>query len=1105
MPGLALRAPRGGASASVSAEQAVTALALDAGLAPAEPFRTLEPAFAAGETAVLSDGGLTRLPVRARLVYGEDDRGTLRLAWQTTLYLDAGDADWYGLVDARTGQVFERENVLLNESFGEPVSLAPVAEAPAAPPSLVRADAPLDLLGGATYRVFVAPNESPIHTSTPPPADGRVLVSGAADADASPFGWHDTDGQPGPEFTRAQGNNTHAYADLNDNGTAQPNEETEGGLSLTFDFPIDFAQDPRAYQDASTTNLFYWNNVFHDVMHRHGFDAASGNFQQNNYGQGGIGNDPIQAEAQDGVVTCSRTSCANNANFSTSPDGQAGRMQMYLWNVGGTPRLDGSLDAGIIVHEYGHGVSKRLSGGPSNSSCLTDQEQMGEGWSDFYGLMMTMKPTDTRTTRRGIGVYALGQPVTGGGIRTAPYQPAPGAPYTTDFAVNSATYGSTVTAGQSGSLSRPHGVGFVWATALWEVTWDMIDAFGFSPDLYDADGTAGNQMMMSLVTEGLKLQGCEVGFVSGRDAILAADVALYNGAHTELLGTAFARRGLGVGASEGSTDSNSDNVESFAEPETIAPAPVTDLAVVPNGDYVTLTFTATGDDGPVGTASLYDVRRSTAPILTDADFEAATPVAVAARPAAAGTAEAVVAAGLAFETTYHFAIKVADDSFNVSALSNSAQATTLAAPVATVPTAPIEVVTSGTAQATLTIANAGPSDLRYAVSLAGTTPRPAAAPAGAPAPDAPEDKDAPETSGQAQRLGSGGPDAFGYRWADSDEPGGPVYDFVDISTTGTPVTLGDDASTSVDLPFTFPFYGVDQTTVRIVSNGWLGFGGTSSAFSNAPIPTASAPNNMIAGFWDDLNPARGGSVVYETSPDGNQFVVQYTDVPRFSSGTGTITFQIILSRSGAMTVQYESVPTTLNSATVGIENASGTDGLQVVHNGEYVRSGLAVRFASLFVSAGTTAGLIPAGESRDVVLDFDATGLAQGTYTADLTVTTNSPDAATTVIPVILTVGTVSEEAGALAFEGTHLLGAVYPNPAQGASRVALAVAEAQTVRAELYDALGRRVSVLFDGPLAARAQVDVPVASRELAAGTYVLRIVGETFTDARRVTVVR
>ena len=72
-------------------------------------------------------------------------------------------------------------------------------------------------------------------------------------------------------------------------------------------------------------NLFYLNNVIHDTLYAHGFNEAAGNFQIDNFGNGGAGNDPVNAEAQDGSGT-------DNANFATPADGSSPRMQMYLWN-----------------------------------------------------------------------------------------------------------------------------------------------------------------------------------------------------------------------------------------------------------------------------------------------------------------------------------------------------------------------------------------------------------------------------------------------------------------------------------------------------------------------------------------------------------------------------------------------------------------------------------------------------------------------------------------------------------------------------------------------------------------------------------------------------
>src|SRR5690606_2495452 len=135
--------------------------------------------------------------------------------------------------------------------------------------------------------------------------------------------------------------------------------------------------------------------------------------------------------------------------------------------------FDGSLDSGIIAHEYGHGISTRLTGGsPFNVGCLQNDEQMGEGWSDWIGLMMTMTEGDLPENKRGIGTFVRGEPTDGNGIRPAPYS--------TSFAINPYTYGHT----NNGNISQPHGIGFVWATMLWDLTWALVDEYGFDPDLY---------------------------------------------------------------------------------------------------------------------------------------------------------------------------------------------------------------------------------------------------------------------------------------------------------------------------------------------------------------------------------------------------------------------------------------------------------------------------------------------------------------------------------------------------------------------------------------------------------------------------------------------
>jgi hypothetical protein len=134
-------------------------------------------------------------------------------------------------------------------------------------------------------------------------------------------------------------------------------------------------------------------------------------------------------------------------------------------------------------------------------------------------------------------------------------------PYSTNTAINNATYALT---NNTGSISEPHGIGFVWCTMLWDMSWAFIDTYGYDLNLYT--GTGGNNMAMALVIEALKLQPCSPGFIDGRDAILAADLALNGGANTCLIWNVFAARGLGLSADQGNTNSRSDQSEAFDIP-----------------------------------------------------------------------------------------------------------------------------------------------------------------------------------------------------------------------------------------------------------------------------------------------------------------------------------------------------------------------------------------------------------------------------------------------------------------------------------------------------------------------------------------------------------
>ena len=161
-----------------------------------------------------------------------------------------------------------------------------------------------------------------------PGQDAQTVVDGpGAGNDESPVGWLGSGSQ---STINIAGNNVNAYLDTIENG--QPDR---GGTPVTsgdFLAAADLTVAPTAAHnnEVSVQNLFYLNNLIHDILYRHGFDEAAGNFQVDNFGNGGEGADPVRAEAQDGGGT-------DNANFATPPDGSRPRMQMYLWTgAGGT-------------------------------------------------------------------------------------------------------------------------------------------------------------------------------------------------------------------------------------------------------------------------------------------------------------------------------------------------------------------------------------------------------------------------------------------------------------------------------------------------------------------------------------------------------------------------------------------------------------------------------------------------------------------------------------------------------------------------------------------------------------------------------------------------
>ncbi|OUR94729.1 peptidase [Flavobacteriales bacterium 34_180_T64] len=673
----------------INAEQAIQIVASEFNLGNLEGLELLE---SNNRKQIYSSGSISQTNIPVELVYYAANDGVLMLAWDLSIHTKNGKNWWSVRVNALSGEILNTTDWILSCNYGEANHTSHSYEHNILTNFNLFSNNSL-LPDGSQYNVFAIP-------VTAPNDGNRSLVIDPADINASPFGWHDIDGADGPEFTTTRGNNVWSQEDRDGNDDDM-GFSPDGSASLNFDFALDLNQPPALYEDVSLTNLFYMNNIMHDVWYQYGFDEPSGNFQENNYGNGGTGGDFVFADGQDGLGL-------NNASFGTPPDGTNPGMTMFLWsasgdigdpltinngpltedyagfpatfgnplsstpitadlvliednniggsastdpidgcnfiingtslvgkivvirrgacefglkilaaenagaiavimvnNVAGDPipmgggaqggnvsipsimvndfdgeaiiaellaggtingtlvdagpyQKDGDFDNTIVSHEYGHGISNRLTGGANNVNCLTNATQMGEGWSDWFSLMLTMKSTDLPETGRGMGTYAIGQSIAGGGIRNAPYS--------TDFAVNDFTYADT---NDEANVSQPHGLGFIWATMLWDLTWAYVEKYGFDEDIYN--GTGGNNKVMQLVLDGLKLQRCNPGFVDGRDAILSAEMALTGGEDQCLIWEVFANRGLGFNADQGTIFSRADQTEDFSTPPATDP------------------------------------------------------------------------------------------------------------------------------------------------------------------------------------------------------------------------------------------------------------------------------------------------------------------------------------------------------------------------------------------------------------------------------------------------------------------------------------------------------------------------------------------------------
>lgn len=629
--------------------------------------------------------GISKDNITTKLVWVENNK-QLVLCWQVKIAPILSSDYWLINVDANTGLIVSKVNLTVYDKWEKEIGETEQGNAN----KQDVANRGNNITSG-TYRVIAYPAESLNHPGgTPSVVNTPWNLAGSGNA-ATTLGWHN-DGLIDHDSTR--GNNVWAREDrAGNNGSPTPGAaavSTTPQPSLTFNFAFSSSISPTSIENRNfgITQLFYWNNIMHDISYLYGFNEVSGNFQNSNMNRGGLGNDYVFADAQDG-------SGINNANFATPDDGSNPRMQMFLWasssqifninspsnlagyktasegnlsvnnaiadkgpitadvvlysttglndgcaasvgttmigkialidrgncsfttkiknaqnagalavivvnNVAGNPfrmsgsdntitipaimitqsdgntikttvqsgtninvtlkstPIDGDLDNGVVAHEYTHGISNRLTGGPSNSGCLTNAEQMGEGWSDYFALMTTTNWATAQATDganpRPIGTYVIRQPINGSGIRNYPY--------TTNMTINPWTLDMLAT----NTNGQVHTIGEIWATVLWDMTWSLIQQVGINTNFFDPNGIGGNSIAMKLVTEGMKLQPCRPGFLDGRDAILKADTLLYNGLYSCTIWKAFAKRGMGIYATQGSSDDFTDQTSNYNVP-----------------------------------------------------------------------------------------------------------------------------------------------------------------------------------------------------------------------------------------------------------------------------------------------------------------------------------------------------------------------------------------------------------------------------------------------------------------------------------------------------------------------------------------------------------
>jgi len=256
-------------------------------------------------------------------------------------------------------------------------------------------------------------------------------------------------------------------------------------------------------------------------------------------------------------------------------------------------------------------------------------------------------------------------------------------------------------------------------------------------------------------------------------------------------------------------------------------------------------------------------------------------------------------------------------------------------------------------------------------------------------------------------------DADRYSWKSSNDEN-LDYFWIDISNESTLINFShnDYASDQImQLDFEFPFFNSSYTNLIINPNGWVGFGEDNIGWDNTSLPNSDAPNPAIMGFWDDLNPINSngtgqGNVYFHSNEE--RAVVWFDNVQHWPTNfEGSIyDFQIVMYSTGDIFINYRSMEGLTNSGTIGIQDFSGTNGLLVNYNANFVEDQFSILINKMptWLEASPLSGIVAPQEVSEIYLDFETTGLTAGQYAYDLQIETNDYENSNINIPIYLNV-----------------------------------------------------------------------------------------------------